>query len=130
MGLILAHNWLGDPNTALLSVIAMMIWFQIGYPLVIFMAALQRVDPELYEAASIDGASWFQKFFFITIPLIRPEIYVVILTTTIFSLKTFGQIFAMTQGGPGTSTMVASYFHIRISFRIRTSVMVQRCRPF
>jgi raffinose/stachyose/melibiose transport system permease protein len=113
----MAHNWLGDSNTALLSVIAMMTWFQIGYPLVIFMAALQRVDPELYEAASIDGATWFQRFFYITIQLIRPEIYVVVLTTTIFSLKVFGQIFAMTQGGPGTSTMVASYFSYQNFFQ-------------
>ena len=113
----MAHNWLGDSNTALLSVIAMMTWFQIGYPLVIFMAALQRVDPELYEAAAIDGATWFQRFFFISIQLIRPEIYVVVLTTTIFSLKVFGQIFAMTQGGPGTSTMVASYFSYQNYFQ-------------
>jgi raffinose/stachyose/melibiose transport system permease protein len=113
----MTHNWLGDSNTALLSVIAMMTWFQIGYPLVIFMAALQRVDPELYEAASIDGATWFQRFFFISIQLIRPEIYVVVLTTAIFSLKVFGQIFAMTQGGPGTSTMVASYFSYQNFFQ-------------
>jgi raffinose/stachyose/melibiose transport system permease protein len=106
----LAHNWLGDPNTALPAVIVTMIWFQIGYPLVIFMAALQRINPELYEAASIDGATWLQKFFLMTIPLIRPEIFVVVLTTTIFALKTFGQIFAMTKGGPGNATMVASYF--------------------
>lgn len=112
----LAHNWLGDRVTALPSVLVMMTWFQIGYPLVIFMAALQRIDPELYEAASIDGASWPQKFFYLTIHLIRPEIFVVILTTTIYSLKTFGQIFAMTRGGPGTATMVASYFSYKNFF--------------
>jgi raffinose/stachyose/melibiose transport system permease protein len=113
---VLAHNWLGDPKTALPSVIATMIWFQIGYPMVIFMAALQRIDPELYEAASIDGASWLQKFNRITIPLIRPEMFVVILTTAIFALKTFGQIFAMTRGGPGSATMVASYFSYKNFF--------------
>lgn len=112
----LTQNWLGDRATALPSVMTMMIWFQIGYPLVIFMSALQRLDPELYEAASIDGASWLQKFFFITMPLIRPEIYVVLLTTTIYSLKTFGQIFAMTRGGPGTATYVASYFSYKYFF--------------
>jgi len=113
----LAHNWLGDPKTALWAVIVSMIWFQIGYPLVIFMAALQRIDPELYEAASIDGANWLHRFFSLTIPLIRPELFVVILTTTIFSLKTFGQIFAMTLGGPGNSTMVASYFSYKNFFQ-------------
>jgi raffinose/stachyose/melibiose transport system permease protein len=112
----LAHNWLGDAATALPSLIMMLIWFQIGYPLVIFMAALQRVDPELYEAASIDGATWIQKFRHISIPLIRSEIFVVILTTTIYALKTFGPIFAMTKGGPGNATMVASYFSYKNFF--------------
>ncbi len=110
------HNWLGDPNTALLSVLFMMIWFQIGYPLVIFMAGLQRVDPELYEAASIDGATWLQRIRSITVPMIRPEIYVVVLTTIIFALKTFAPVYSMTKGGPGTSTMVASYFSYKNFF--------------
>ncbi len=110
------HNWLGDPATALLSVLTMLIWFQIGYPLVIFMAGLQRVDPELYEAASIDGATWRQRVTYITLPLLRPELYVVILTTTIFALKTFGPVFAMTKGGPGNATMVASYFSYKNFF--------------
>ncbi|MEP7284588.1 MAG: sugar ABC transporter permease [Chloroflexota bacterium] len=107
----LAHNWLGDSGTALASVMVMLIWIQIGYPLIIFMAAMQRIDPELYEAAQIDGASWWAKFFYLTIPLIRPELFVVILTTTIYSLKLFAPIYAMTRGGPGTSTtMLPSYF--------------------
>ncbi len=110
------HNWLGDPQTALLSVLFMLIWFQIGYPLVIFMAGLQRVDPELYEAASIDGATWFQRIFHITVPMIRPEIYVVVLTTTIFALKTFAPVYSMTKGGPGVATMVASYFSYKNFF--------------
>jgi raffinose/stachyose/melibiose transport system permease protein len=106
----LAHNWLGDAATALLTVMAIMVWFQIGYPLVIFMAALQRVDPELLEAAAIDGATWSQRFYYITVHLIRPEIYVVVLTTTIHALKIFAQIFVLTRGGPGTATLVPSYF--------------------
>ena len=106
----LAHNWLGDPSTALLSVMVVMVWFQIGYPIVIFMAALQRVDPELLEAASIDGASWFQKFYYITIHLIRPEILVVVLTTSIYTLKIFGQVYVLTGGGPGNTTSVPSYY--------------------
>lgn len=112
----LAFNWLGDPASALFSIMLMMMWFQIGYPLVIFMSAMQRIDPELYEAAAIDGAGWSQKFYYITIPLIRPELYVVILTTTIYALKVFAPIFAMTHGGPGNSTMVASYFSYKNFF--------------
>jgi len=113
----LAHDWLGDPATALPSVSVMMIWFQIGYPLVIFMAGLQRVDPQLYEAAELDGASWFQRFTRITIHLIRPEILVVLLTTTIAALKVFGPIFVLTNGGPGTATIVPSYFSYQNFFQ-------------
>lgn len=106
----LAHNWLGSADTALPSVMVIMVWFQLGYPLVIFMAGLQRVDPQLLEAAAVDGANWFQRFFYITIHQIRPEIFVVVLTTLIHSLKVFAQIFVLTRGGPGRATIVPSYF--------------------
>lgn len=105
----LTTNWLGNPATALPSVMGIMIWFQIGYPLVIFMSALQRVDPAINEAAHIDGASWFQRFR-ITVAIIRPEIGVVVLTTTIYALKLFAQIYVLTRGGPGDATLVPSYF--------------------
>lgn len=105
----LAKNWLGDPATALPSVMAIMVWFQLGYPLVVFMSALQRVDPQIMEAASIDGAGWFKRLF-ISVYIIRPEILVVVLTTTIYALKLFAQIFVLTRGGPGTATIVPSYF--------------------
>ncbi|MEV4292127.1 sugar ABC transporter permease [Nonomuraea bangladeshensis] len=103
-------DWLGDPDLALATVMAVMVWFQLGYPVVIFMAGLQRVDPAYYEAAEIDGASWFRRFWHITIPQIRPEIFVVLLTCTIAALKVFGPIFVLTRGGPGNATMVPSYF--------------------
>jgi raffinose/stachyose/melibiose transport system permease protein len=112
----LTHNWLGEASTAMASVTLMLIWFQVGYPLVIFMAGLQRIDPELYEAVEIDGGTWSDKFFHITLPLLRPEIYVVTLTTTIHALKTFGPIYAMTRGGPGSATIVASYFSYKNFF--------------
>ena len=106
---VLALNWLGSQETALPTVMMIMIWFQIGYPLVIFMAALQRIDPQVLEAAAMDGASWFQRFR-IVIALIRPEISVVVLTTTIYSLKLFPQIYVLTRGGPGNATIGPSYF--------------------
>ncbi len=106
----LTRDWLGNPSTALVAVMVVMVWFQIGYPIVIFMAALQRIEPELLEAASIDGASWFQKFYYITIHLIQPEILVVVLTTTIYTLKIFGQVYTLTRGGPGNATEVPSYY--------------------
>ena len=106
----LAQNWLGDPDTALPSIMVIMIWVQLGYPIVIFMAALQRVDPELYEAAELDGANWIQRFRAITVSIIRPEIFVVTLTCTIAALKVFGPIYTLTGGGPGTSTIVPAYY--------------------
>ncbi|MGK5741630.1 carbohydrate ABC transporter permease [Micromonospora sp. URMC 103] len=106
----LRHDWLGDPHTALPSVMGVMIWVQIGYPVVVFMAALQRVDPELYEAAEVDGAGWFHRFRAITLAQIRPETFVVALTCTIAALKVFGPVFALTRGGPENATNVPSYF--------------------
>jgi raffinose/stachyose/melibiose transport system permease protein len=103
-------NWLGDPSTALPSVMLVLIWVQMGYPVVIFMAALQRVDPELYEAAELDGAGWWDRFRAITVPQIRPEIFVVTLTCTVAALKVFGPIYVLTRGGPESSTLVPSYY--------------------
>jgi raffinose/stachyose/melibiose transport system permease protein len=106
----LAKNWLGDPKYALYSVMAIMIWFQLGYPIVMFMSGLQRIDPSLYEAADLDGATWWQRFRKITVYMIRPEFYVVLVTTTIAALKIFGPIFVLTRGGPSNATLVPSYF--------------------
>ncbi|MDI6100917.1 sugar ABC transporter permease [Actinoplanes sp. NEAU-A12] len=106
----LAKNWLGDPDYALYSVMMVMIWFQIGYPVVMFMSGLSRIDPSLYEAADLDGATWWQRFRKITVYMIRPEFYVVLITTTIAALKIFGQVFVLTKGGPSNATLVPSYF--------------------
>ncbi|GAA4064360.1 carbohydrate ABC transporter permease [Nonomuraea soli] len=103
-------DWLGNPDTALATVMAVMVWFQLGYPLVIFMAGLGRIDPALGEAASIDGAGWWRRFWNITLPQLRPEIFVVLATCTIAALKVFGPIFVLTRGGPSDATLVPSYF--------------------
>lgn len=103
-------NWLGSTTTALPSVMLVLIWIQIGYPTVIFMSALQRVDPELYEAAEIDGAGWWQRFRAITIAQIKPETFVIVLTCTIAALKVFAPIYVLTRGGPESSTLVPSYY--------------------
>ncbi|WP_216896412.1 carbohydrate ABC transporter permease [Nocardia alni] len=106
----LGRDWLGDPHWALWSVMGVLIWFQLGYPVVIFMSGLSRVDPALYEAAELDGASWPRKLWHITVPQLRPEIYVVLLTCSIASLKAFAPIYVLTRGGPGGATDVPSYF--------------------
>jgi ABC-type sugar transport system permease subunit len=106
----LTHDWLGDPNTARYTVMAIMVWIQLGFPVVIFMAGLQRVDPALHEAAAIDGASWWRRFWHITVPQIRPESYVVLLMCSIAALKAFAPIYVLTRGGPGNATDIPSYY--------------------
>ena len=110
MGIENPPNWLGDPDLALPSVMLVLIWIQIGYPTVIFMSALARVEPELYEAAELDGAGWFARFRAITIPQISPETFVIVLTCTIAALKVFAPIYVLTRGGPESSTLVPSYY--------------------
>lgn len=114
----MTENWLGDPSLALYTVMFVMIWFQLGYPVVIFMAGLTRVDPELHEAAELDGANWYQRFSRVIIHQIRPEIYVVILTSTIYALKVFGPIYVLTRGGPANATNVPSYFAYQNFFQL------------
>lgn len=105
-----SYDWLGQMPSALIVLMVVLVWVQIGYPVVVFMAALQRVDPELYEAAELDGANWFQRFTAITMSIIRPEIFVVTLTCTIAALKVFGPVYVITQGGPAGSTIVPAYY--------------------
>lgn len=113
----LQRNWLGDPATALSAVMTMLVWYQTGYALVIFVSALQRLNAELYEAAQIDGASRLQIFLFVAIPQMLAELNVVILTTTVHALKVFDPVYAMTEGGPGFSTSVVSYYSYRHLFQ-------------
>ncbi|MFP5360792.1 MAG: carbohydrate ABC transporter permease [Actinomycetes bacterium] len=105
-----ALNWLGDPATALPTVMAILVWLQLGYTIVVFMSGMARVDPSLHEAASLDGAGWLRRFWEVTVVTLRPEIAVVMLTTTVAALKVFAPIFVLTSGGPGDATMVPSYF--------------------
>jgi ABC-type sugar transport system permease subunit len=110
LGVTDTPDWLGDPSLAIYSVMLMLSWIQIGYPVVIFMAALQRVDPELYEAAEMDGAGWWRRFLSITLPQIRPDVFIVVLTATVGAMKVFAPILILTQGGPESSTYTPSYY--------------------
>jgi raffinose/stachyose/melibiose transport system permease protein len=105
----LAQNWIGDATYALPAVSLMIVWIQVGYCLVVFMAGLSRIDPALYEAAELDGAGWWQRLVSITIPMLAPEIFVVVLTTLIAALKVFAPVFVLTAGGPDSATFVPSY---------------------
>lgn len=112
-------DWLGQMPSALIVLMVVLVWVQIGYPVVVFMAALQRVDPELYEAAELDGANWLQRFTAITMSIIRPEIFVVTLTCTIAALKVFGPVYVITGGGPAGATLVPAYYAFQEFFTKR-----------
>ena len=105
----MAQNWIGDATYALPAVSFVIVWIQVGYCLVVFMAGLSRIDPSLYEAAELDGATWWQRLVSITVPMLAPEIFVVVLTTLIAALKVFAPIFVLTAGGPVNATLVPSY---------------------
>lgn len=98
------QDWLGDPKWSMLSVVFTNIWQWAGLSLVIYLAGLQAIPSDLYEAADIDGANRWHQFKHITFPLIAPAFTVNILISIIGSFKVFDIIFVMTKGGPGTAT--------------------------
>lgn len=100
-------QWLSDTNTALLAVAIMAVWQTTGFNSVLFLAGLQNVPGELYEAATVDGAGNLQKFWSITLPLLAPTTFFVVSTTTIQALQVFEQVYILTNppGGPSDSTL-------------------------
>jgi raffinose/stachyose/melibiose transport system permease protein len=108
--------FLGDPDLSLFSVNFVVDWHWWGFLAVIFFAAMQAVDPQLYEAARIDGANRWQQFKSVTIPGIRPTLIFLFLMTVIWSLKAFDYIFIMTQGGPAGSSEVVSTLMYKTAF--------------
>jgi multiple sugar transport system permease protein len=99
-----ARSWLADPHTAMWAIIATTVWWVTGYYLVIYLAGLQDIPRDLYEAAALDGASAWRAFWAITLPLLRPVLLFVVVTHVIGSFQLFGQVFVLTSGGPGDST--------------------------
>lgn len=102
----ITRAWLGDFNWALSAVGIIGIWVLLGFCTVLLSTAMTKVDPSLYEAARIDGASWFKEFFGITVPLLKQEIGVCLTVTVIFALATFDIVYVATAGGPGNATSV------------------------
>ncbi len=109
-------GWLGSTKWALAGVIIVSIWKNMGYFMVIYLAALQDIPVTLYEAAEIDGASKLQQFQRITFPMLTPSHFFVFMMLTINSFKTFDLIFALTEGGPGTATTLLSMYIYNQSF--------------
>ncbi|MGO4497961.1 carbohydrate ABC transporter permease [Paenibacillus sp. 2RAB27] len=101
---IAGKQWLYDPNWAMVALIIMGIWKFVGYNMVIYLAGLQGVPRDLYEAASVDGASTLQKFFRITVPMLKPITFFLLITGLINNFNVFEQIKILTNGGPMNST--------------------------
>ncbi|AIQ48626.1 sugar ABC transporter permease [Paenibacillus sp. FSL R7-0273] len=108
--------WLADPKFALISVMIIMVWTSLGFNMVIYMAGLQNISKDLYEAADVDGASPLRQFFRITLPLLSPTSFFLLITGIVGSFKVFDLIMVLTGGGPAGSTSVIVYYLYEVAF--------------
>ena len=109
-------NWVGDPNTAIFMLAVPYIWRTLPFAILLVHAALQGMNPELFEAAAIDGAGPLHRFWHVTLPLLRPIIVVILVLRTSFAVTVFEEVLAITQGGPGDATWVAAWYSYKRSF--------------
>jgi raffinose/stachyose/melibiose transport system permease protein len=112
----IALPWLGSFTFALPAVGVVATWYYAGFCMAIFMSGLQRIEPSLYDAAKVDGATPVQSFRYISVPSLLPEVRIVLLLTIIASIKSFDLIFTMTRGGPANSTLVPNLYMYQLGF--------------
>lgn len=110
-------KWLASSSTSLMSVIIVAVWKAIGYDMVIIIAGLQSISEEIYEAAKIDGANAWQRFKSITLPMLSPTMFFLVVTSTIASFQVFDSVNVMTAGGPADSTTVLVYYIYQYGFK-------------
>ncbi|MBO1514136.1 sugar ABC transporter permease [Metabacillus sp. BG109] len=108
--------WLASSSTALYVVIIANIWIGIPFNMIILLGGLQGIPEELYEAARIDGANSIQRFFSVTIPLLKPTIMILLMLGIIYTFKTFDVIIVMTKGGPNNSTSLMPFYAYQLAF--------------
>jgi multiple sugar transport system permease protein len=111
-----SHNWLGDPQLALVSVIAIHTWQWTPFAFLVLLATLATLPPDIYEAARLDRAGAWQRFRYLTLPLIRPAVVMVVILRVMTALSAFAAIFAATGGGPGSATEILNLYAYRTSF--------------
>ncbi len=109
-------NWLGAPTPALISVIIIHTWQWTPFAFLVLLASLASLPPDVYEAAKIDRANAFQRFWHITLPLLRPAIVIVVILRSMIALSAFAAIFAATGGGPGTASEILNLYAFKTSF--------------
>jgi multiple sugar transport system permease protein len=110
--------WFQDPIWAMPAVAAVTIWWTVGFNMLLFIAGLQNISPDLYEAAALDGANALQQFINITCPLIWPVTSLVLVLQLIAQFKIFDQVYLLTQGGPYNSTVVVLLYMYRQAFQL------------
>ena len=111
-----SFNWLGDPQLALVSVIAIHTWQWTPFAFLVLLASLAALPPDIYEAARLDRAGAWQRFRHITLPMLRPAIVIVVILRMVTALSAFAAIFAATGGGPGSATEILNLYAYRLSF--------------
>ena len=111
------HEWLRDATTVMPAIIAMSVWWGLGYNTVLFLAALQNVPATYLEAAEIDGASKFQRFLHVTLPMISPTTLLVTITSLINSFQVFDQCYLLTNGGPAKRTYTMAIYIYDTAFK-------------
>jgi multiple sugar transport system permease protein len=116
---IIEHKitWLADPNLALPALILMMIWGGTGGTMVIYLAGLQSIPEEMYDAAKVDGANALQRLLYVTIPLLRPTTFFLLITSVIGTFQIFTEVYIMTNGGPLNRTTTIGYYLYINAFR-------------
>ena len=112
-----AIDWLGDPKYAMPAIILLAIWKNFGYNMILFIAGLQNIPTELYEAAELDGASNWQKFKEITLPFLAPTTFFISIITMIGYFQLFAEPYVMTQAGPLNSTLSMVLYMYQEGFR-------------
>ena len=109
--------WLEDTAWAMPAMVLMTVWKGVGYSMMIFLAGLQNIPEELYEAAMVDGASAWKRFWRITLPVLSPTTFFVLVITLIQSFQVFEQTYILTKGGPANSTLTLSYYIYQNAFQ-------------
>ena len=109
-------RWAAGKDTAMITVIMFSVWKNMGYYMVIYLAGLQGTNPDLKEAAGLDGANRWQTFWHVTLPQLRPTTFFVVIMLTISSFKVYDQMFMITQGGPGNATITLVYDIYNVAF--------------
>lgn len=111
------QGWLGSTSQAMPSIILIAVWKSLGYNMILFLAGLQGIPEELYEAARIDGATRWREFRYVTLPMLTPTIFFVLVITLISSFQVFDQTYVLTKGGPQNATITLVYYVYQTGFQ-------------